>query len=213
MALTFPYALDFLAKCLIGPSIPLNLQRFDEQSGSGDGRFWAAQMAGPLWGATYSLYSKHGAHAREINAKVYALDGMSKVMFWADPYYKGPAEGVVAGNLTGVTVSGIRAADRGAVALTGLPQGQRIEAGDYLSITYTGGRVYFGTFAEAGTANAAGNIAQREIRPYLPMGIGVGASVELVRPYFRAMVTDYTPFANYRGQWGENASITILQKP
>lgn len=212
MALTFPYALDFLAKCLIGPEIPLALQRFDERSGSGDGRFWSARLAPPLWGATYPLYAKDAADARATNAKVYALDGMDKTMFWADPYYKGPAGGTV-GNLSGVTVRAIRGSDRGALGLAGVEPGQKIAAGDYLSIGHTGGRVYFGAFVEAATADADGNTPIREVRPYLPMGISVGASVELVRPYFRAMVTDFTPFASYRGHWGQSASITILQKP
>lgn len=211
MALTYPYALDFLAACLNGPQIPLALQRFDEQSGSGDGRFWSARMAPPLWGATYALYSKHGAHAREINAKVYALDGMSKTMLWTDPYYAGPASGMVSG-LEAVKVSAIRA-DRGALALSGLPAGFVLTAGDFLSIIHASSRYYFGTFAEGGTASSTGTITQKELRPHLPMGIAVGAAVELVRPAFRAMVTDFKPFANFRGHWGEDASITIMQKP
>lgn len=210
MALSYPYALDFLANCLGGERIPLALQRFDEQSGGGDGRFWSAQMATPLWGATYPLYAKSAAHAREINAKVYALDGMSKTMLWADPYYSGPASGATA-VLGAVTISGIRA-DRGAIALTGMPEGFVLSAGDYLSINY-GQRVYFGTFAEGGTAGSAGGMGQKEIRPYLPLNITTGATVELVRPRFKAMVTDFTPFANFRGKWGDSASITLLQKP
>ena len=210
MALSYPYALDFLAKCLIGPEIPLVLQRFDEMSGSGDGRFWAAQLASPLWGASYSLYAKHPAHAREINAKVNALDGVSKTFLWCDPYYPGPASGVTAG-LGSVTVSAIRA-DRGAIALTGLPSGFTLTAGDFVSITFSSGRVYFGQFAEGGNANASGVLAQRELRPYLPQGIATGATVQLVRPYFKAIVTEYQPFANYRGNWGQSASISILQK-
>lgn len=211
MALSFPYALDFLAKCLTGPAIPLKLQRFDEMSGGADGRFWSSQMAPPLWGATYSLYTKGGEEARAINAKINALDGMSQTMFWADPYYKGPASGVTTG-LGGVTVASVRA-DRGAVALTGLPGSFEASAGDYLTITYGSGRVYMGQLAEDGIAGAGGVLSQREIRPYLPFGIAAGASVQLVRPYFKAMVTDYTPFASFRGRWGDSASITIMQKP
>ena len=211
MALSYPYALDFLANCLGGERIPLALQRFDERSGSGDGRFWSAQLATPLWGATYPLYAQDAAHAREINATAYALDGMSKTLLWADPYYSGPASGMTSG-LGAVTVNGIRQ-DRGAIALTGMPEGFVLSAGDYLSIAYGSGRIYFGTFAEGGTAGSAGGIGQKELRPYLPLNIATGARIELVRPHFRAMVTDFTPFANFRGRWGDSASITILQKP
>lgn len=210
MALSFPYALDFLAQCLIGPEIPLTLHRFDEMSGSGDGRFWSAQLAAPLWGASYPLFAQGGAHSREINAKVMGLDGTSKTILWADPYYNGPASGVTAG-LTNVRVSSIRA-DRGAIALSGLPVGFVASAGDYLSINFGTDRVYFGQFVEGGTANASGTLVQREVRPYLPMSIATNAVVELLRPRFKAMITEFQPFGAHRGGWGQNASVTILQK-
>ncbi|WP_411838675.1 hypothetical protein [Paracoccus sp. ME4] len=212
MTLSFPYALDFLANCLVGDRIPLDLQRFDEMSGSGDGRFWSAAMAQPLWTASYSLYAKQAAHSRELNAKVRALDGAARTFYWADPYYDGPASGVTAG-LNSVTVSGIRT-DRGAISLSGLPPGFVLSAGDRLTIQYGSGRVYFGEFSEGATAGTLGNIADaRELRPYLPFGISVGVTVRLVRPFFKAMVTEFTPFASYRGRWGDSAAITILQKP
>ncbi len=211
MALSFPYALDFLAKCLTGERVPLVLKRFDEISGSGDGRMWSSQLSTPLWTSSYNLYSQTPAEARAINAKINALDGTSQTMFWADPYYSGPASGVTTG-LGGVTVASVRA-DRGAVALTGLPGSFEASAGDYLTIPYGSGRVYMGQLAEDGIAGAGGVLSQREIRPYLPFGIAAGATVQLVRPYFKAMVTDYTPFASFRGRWGDSASITIMQKP
>lgn len=211
MALSFPYALDFLAKCLTGERVPLVLKRFDEISGSGDGRMWSSQLSTPLWTSSYNLYSQTPAEARAINAKINALDGTNQTMFWADPYYSGPASGVTTG-LGNVTVASVRA-DRGAVALTGLPGSFEASAGDYLTIPYGSGRVYMGQLAEDGIAGAGGVLSQREIRPYLPFGIAAGARVQLVRPYFKAMVTDYTPFASFRGRWGDSASITILQKP
>ena len=61
MTLSFPYALDFLAKCLVGPDVPLKLHRFDEASGSGDGRHWSARLSTPLWGASYALYAQDAA--------------------------------------------------------------------------------------------------------------------------------------------------------
>lgn len=211
MALSFPYALDFLAKCLTGERVPLVLKRFDESSGSGDGRMWSSQLSTPLWTSSYNLYSQTPAEARAINAKINALDGTSQTMFWSDPYYSGPASGVTTG-LGNVTVASVRA-DRGAVALTGLPGSFEASAGDYLTIPYGSGRVYMGQLAEDGIAGAGGVLSQREIRPYLPFGIAAGVTVHLVRPYFKAMVTDYTPFASFRGRWGDSASITILQKP
>lgn len=213
MALSFPYALDFLAKCLTGDRVSLDLRRNDEMSGSGDGRFWAAELSRPLWTAQINLHAKQAAHAREINAKVWALDGSSKTFLFGDPAYKGPASGMTTG-LGSVTVSSIRA-DRGAISLSGLPPGFVASAGDYLSINFGTGRVYFGALAEGGTANGSGVLASREIRPYLPMTITTGATVELVRPRFKAIIPPggFTPFANFRGRWGDSASIQVLQKP
>lgn len=205
MALSFPYALDFLAQYLTGPEIPLTLHRFDEMSGGGDGRHWSAQMSTPLWGASYPLFAARAAQARELNAKVYGLDGMQKALLWSDPYYQGPARGNA--GLSAVTVASIRS-DRGAIGLAGLPGGFSVTPGDYLSINYASGRVYFGTFLEGGTGTG-----QREIRPYLPLSVNSGAAVELVRPCFKAIVTEFSPFATARGMAGVSASITILQKP
>lgn len=215
MALSFPYSREFLGNCLVGPVIPLDLIRYDEFSGAGDGRHWAAQKATPLWGASYALYAQTAAHAREINGKVNGLDGSRRTFRWSDLYYPGPACGITAG-LGGVTVGGIRTADRGAINLSGLPAGFRVTAGDYLSISYGSGRVYFGQFAEtSGLVGGGGTSGQVEMRPYLPFGISVGASVSLVQPYFIAMIPPrgFTPFTNFRGRWGDSASITILQKP
>lgn len=211
MALSFPYELDFLAKCLTAERVPLFLKRFDEVSGSGDGRMWASQLSTPLWTSSYNLYSKSPAEAREINAKINALDGMNQTMLWSDPYYAGPASGTRVG-LGSISIASIRA-DRGAIGLSGLPEGFVLSAGDYLSIPYAGGRIYFGQFAEGGTAGSTGGLGAREMRPYLPLSIAVGSGVNIITPRFKAMVTDFTPFSSFRGQWGDSASITIMQKP
>ncbi|SEU03345.1 hypothetical protein [Paracoccus homiensis] len=206
MALSFPYALDFLANCLIGPEVALKLSRNDEASGSGDGRVWSVELARPLWTATYSLDAKDGAHAREINAKINALDGSSKTFLWADPWYSGPA--VSAPNYSGVTVASI-SANRGALAFSGLHEDFAFTAGDYISIAYGGGKQYLGQLAEGGDSG------QLEIRPYLPMGISVGASVQIAKPRMKAIIppNGWTPFSSTRYGWGQGASITVLQKP
>lgn len=211
MALSYPYALDFLAKCLLGERIPLTLQRNDERSGSGDGRFWSAELARPLWTASYSLYAHNAAKAREINAKVWGLDGMSKSFLWADPYYKGPVAGEQGLGAATVTVDGIRA-DRGAIRMAGLPSPFTLTAGDYVTITGSSSQVYFGQFAESQNNFTGGTSIMRELRPYLPQWVAVGDSIELLRPYFKAIVTDYQPFTSTRWNWGDSASISILQK-
>lgn len=212
MALSFPLSFSLLANCLTGPETSPELVRFDEKSGSGDGRSWNAEMAPPLWQASYELYARTPEMARRINALIYSLDGGQKDMLWQDPYYTGPAAGAK-GNLAAATVASIRASDRGALGITGLPPGQVITTGDHFSINHTSGRIYHGVFAEDGTANASGVLAARDVRPYIPFGVNIGVLVELIRPLIRMSVEDFRPFRISRGKVSSTASITLKQKP
>lgn len=212
MALTFPLPFAILADCLTGPETSPELVRFDERSGSGDGRTWTAELATPLWQASYELYARSPEMARRINALVYSLDGGMKDMLWQDPYYTGPGAGAK-GGLNNATVGAIRVTDRGAFSINGLPAGQEILAGDHFSINYASGRVYHGVFSEDGTASGTGVLAARDVRPYLPQGIAGGAAVELVRPLIKMGVTDFKPFRISRGIVSTTASITLTQKP
>ncbi|WP_444452574.1 hypothetical protein ACTTAI_16360 [Rhodobacter capsulatus] len=208
MALSFPYPLEFLSADLRMASIPLTLRRFDEKSGSADGRFWSAQMAAPLWSAVVPLVTRTSVAAREIDAKIIALGGMAKTFLWSDPSYA-PAGGGAPG--TGVTLSEI-SQDRTSVALAGLPAGYHIAVGDRLSISYSG-RVWMATFSEARTANGSGAVASTAVYPYVPLSVDIGASVEMAVPYFRAMVESYTGFVAVPGKISRSATLTLLQKP
>lgn len=209
MALSYPYSVDFLAGCLAGPSIPLTLQRNDEMSGSGDGRYWSVELARPLWMASYSLYAKSAAAAREINAKIYGLDGSRGTFLWADPYYSGPAIGVMPG-VDDIEVASI-SSDRSRISFSNMPAGFTFTAGDYISIAYGTDRYFFATMCEGG--GATGNL--RAVRPHVPLGVSVGDTVTVSKPVFKAIIPPdgYTPFASYKGRWGDGASITVLQKP
>lgn len=212
MALTFPYPLAFLSAHLCTTDgVQLEIMRNDEQSGSGDGRYWTAQLARPLWKATLTLAAKHAADARALNAKIWALDGTKNAFLWSDPSYSG-ATGGAAG--TGVTVSAI-STDRTRVSLTGLPASFAIAAGDRLSISYGSGRVYYGTFAEDRTASSAGAAASTAVFPYIPAGVSVGDAVEMDKPFFKAFVPPdgFTPYpVNPKYKWAEGASLTLLQR-
>lgn len=195
MALSFPYTIAAFCDDLNTNKVRQYLQRYDESSGGGDGRIWTAEMAPPLWVAELRLADRDAALAQVLEAKIDGLDGSRGTFLFADPTYPGPASGMTAG-LGDVTVASIRAADRGAISLTGLPVGFVLSARDRFTITHTSGRVYLGRFLEGGTAGAAGGVGLKEIRPYLPFGVTAGARLELVRPYFKAFIPPggYTPF-------------------
>lgn len=208
MALTFPYPLDFLSEHIRVTQIPLALRRFDETSGSGDGRVWSARLAAPLWTATLPLVARSWAEARAVEAKILALDGMTKSFLWADPVYV-PAAGGTAGRY--VSVSAV-SADRTAVVLSGLPAGYAVSTGDRLSITGGSGRVYFATIAEDGTADSSGDTDGLSVYPYLPLWVVAGAAVEMDRPYLKACVEDYTGFTAMPGKYSQGASLSLLQR-
>lgn len=214
MALTFPYPLDQFSDHLRANAVTFSLERRDEHSGSGDGRVWSVQLSPPLWTAEVSLANRSAQLARDLEALIDGLDGSRGTFLFADPTYPGPASG--SAGLGDVSIAGIRS-DRGAVGLTGLPAGFVLTRGDRLSIEFASGRVYFGRFIEGGTASQAGNLGQREIRPYLPQGISAGINVELAEPRMKASIRPggFTPFEYGlpEGLIARGASISIMQKP
>lgn len=202
---------SFLSDLLDPTSVTLDMRRNDEQSGSGDGRYWTAELARPLWTVDVQLNPVSHAVARMIDSRVRELNGSQKAFLFADPTYPGPAYGSLAG-LSAVTVASI-STDRTAIALSGLPAGYEITKSDRLSIAWGTDRVYFAEFNSNATASAGGVTGEIAVTPYLPMGIAAGAVVELVTPTLRVIVPPggYTPFTIYAGYAG-GASIKMLQK-
>lgn len=217
MTLAFPLSLAQFSDLLdVAEATPLTLRRGDERSGVGDGRYWSARLHEPLWQTTLTLSRLDNfADGALINSKLNVLGLMENTCLYTPVGRNGPASGVTTG-LGAVTVSGIRA-DRGGVTLSGLPDGFVLTSGDVLSIQHGTGRYYLGEFSEGGTANSSGAIVNhREIRPYLPFGVPVGAAVNLVRPVVRMMLENYTPYspiASFGGPAAAGASLTFIQKP
>lgn len=210
MALTFPYPLDFLSDILPAISITPDFQRNDEGSGSGDGRFWTAELARPLWKFTVSLGMVSPRVAREINAKIRAL-GHNKAFLFADPSYS-PSGGAPG---TGVTLGSV-SSDRTQVSFAGLPAGFALAPGDRFSISYASGRVFLGEISEPKTATGLGNTSLGAIMPYLPFGIAAGAAVEMIKPVVKVIVPPgkFTPYpADPAQSFATGASLTLLQKP
>lgn len=212
MALTFPYPLAFFSDHLRPKKVRQSLRRFDQSSGSGDGRFWSEELARPLWTAELSLADRHAGLAQQLEAKIDGLDGSRNTFLFADPTYSGPSGGT--SGLGGVTISTI-SADRSRIALSGLPSGFELQPGDRFTISHGTASVYLGRFSEVVTANGSGVTANREVRPFLPFGVSTGATVELVRPYFKAFVVSYTPFDFDlpHGEIARGGTMQLMQKP
>ncbi|MDB6177940.1 hypothetical protein PAF17_10550 [Paracoccus sp. Z330] len=211
MPLSYPYPLSFFCDQLRVKKCRVFMQRFDESSGSGDGRVWSSELSRPLWSAELSLADRAAHLARDIEARIDGLDGARKTFLFSDPGYSGPQNGITAG-LGSVTIDSI-SSDRSRAAFSGFPPGFELTVGDFFSIAYGADRYYFGRVMEGG--GSAG--ALREVRPYLPLPVSTGLSVELVKPRFKAIIPPggYQPFDFDLpgGDIARGGSMRIVQKP
>ncbi len=210
MAIAEPYPLAFLSNLLAPVSeCSFDLARFEENSGSGSGQHWAAQLATPLWQIQLPLSPRRWGAAREINAKIFALGSNGSFLF-DDRSYR-PATTQTPGSAAKV---GTIAADRRSLAITGLSASYRVTAGDRLSIAHSSGRIYFGQFVESVTAAAGGTTGQIAVEPPLPHPIATGAAVVLDRPLIRVKVPqgNFAPFRDQPGRLSSGAVLNMVQK-
>ncbi|MCB5412246.1 hypothetical protein [Pseudogemmobacter faecipullorum] len=211
MALTFPFEPAFLSDLLCTrDGVLLELMRKDEASGSGDGRVWTAQLAQPLWSVSITFGAKEKTQAREIDAKIRALDGSRQAFLWADALYK-PGAGRAAG--AGAKVSAI-SPDRRRISVTGLPADYVVRAGDRASIALTGGKHYFCEFSESAMANTVGALSNISVMPFIPMGVNLGVAVQMDKPILRLRIEPggHTPFLQVPGRWYRGGALKLLQQ-
>ncbi|RRH69962.1 hypothetical protein [Falsigemmobacter faecalis] len=205
---SFPYALAALSDHLRAAEVTQELRRFDEQSGSGDGRVWAQELARPLWQVSLKLVPCETLEARRVDALLRALRGSQESFLWADPSY---APSYDPGDL--VVVSAI-SSDRSTVNFTGLPPHYPIRPGDRFSIEWGGGRQYLAEVAEETIASNTGMASAVAVYPYVPLGIAPGASANFLRPVMRAFVPPggHTPFTALPGGISSGGALQLLQR-
>ena len=209
MTLSFPYALAFLSDILCTRDrVTVELRRNDELSGSGDGRYWTSRLSTPLWSARIEIGARQRHVAREINAKIRALDGSRQSFYWANPFYK-PAGGLIG---AGATLAAVNS-DRTAVTLSGIASGGKISPGDLITIQYGSGRIYMAEIAEQVTSSG-GSVGPLSVMPYVPLGVTVGSAVVIDKPYFKAFIPPdgFVPFSDRPGRQGVSASVSLLQR-
>ncbi|RRH71991.1 hypothetical protein [Falsigemmobacter faecalis] len=205
---SFPYALAALTDHLRAAEATQELRRFDEQSGSGDGRVWAQELARPLWQAGIKLVPCRTLEARRIDALLRSLAGSQGTFLWADPSYAPPYDPGDA-----VVVSAI-ASDRASVTLTGLPPHYVLRPGDRFSVAWGGGRQYLAEVSDETWASNTGVASGVAVYPYLPLGISAGASANLLRPVMTAFVPPggHTPFTSLPGGISSGGALQLLQR-
>lgn len=206
--LTFPYPLDFLSGVLKLSNITRTLLRFDEESGSADGRFWSAEMAKPLWEVSVNLRACRPEHAEMVNSRIRALRGSQKSFLWADPTYKLDLD-----PSNTATVSAV-SADRSALNIVGLPPYYVLRAGHVFSAVGTNGRYWFTEVAEDVMAGASGVVNNLSVYPFVPYAIALGTALELRNPTMEMRIPKdgFTPYARDVGNIYTGASIRMVQK-
>lgn len=191
MAVSYPYTVSYFQDTFCPVEVIFDIQRNDELSGSGDGRVWQAELAPPLWTATFKLPPMPHAQGNELAAKIRKLQGSQQTFFLYDPTAKGPRydpTGAILGSST-VTISSINTA-RSAISLQGLPANYVLTIGDRIQISYLTNPVKYAYIevSETVTASSGGASPLFDIYPYLPTGITVGMTVTLIKAACRMIL-------------------------
>ncbi|CZT36248.1 hypothetical protein [Rhizobium sp. 9140] len=216
MTVTYPYSLATFADQLAISSVVWDIQRNDEMSAAGDGRFWQAELSSPLWTGTVELIMLSNDRAKQIAAQIRKLHGTQESFYLCDPlslYPQADRTGAVLGNAA-VKVLTI-ATDRASLSFTGLPAGYVLTLGDKFTILYGSNpeRVGFFEISETVAANGAGVTGMVGVFPHLPSGIGNGLSIRLAKPYCKCSILPGTHNPGTgRKLHTEGAGFKVMQK-
>ncbi|HEV7345466.1 MAG TPA: hypothetical protein VGN60_07520 [Devosia sp.] len=184
MAATFPIAQADLGDILPVQSVVWELTRQQELTGLGSGEALAADLAPSLWMGEVSLRPLLHTDARAMAARIDMLDGAIHAFYLANPlgwYPKMDPHSTIYG--ASAPVLATIAANRKEVAISGLPAGYKLSAGDMFAVDYgsPSRRGLYRLGADV-AASGAGLTALVEVRPHLRPGVTEALSVTFARP-------------------------------
>lgn len=211
MALSFPLALTFFQGLRVA-DVALDLPPGATQSRTRGGEVVRADTHARLWTGQITLTPMRHAEAAAIAAKVRALRDARATLF-VHPYPLWAPQADPGGVILGAATPTIHTVSSGRLLrITGLPAAYTLKAGDYLSFAYGSSPTRYGFFqmVEDATASGAGLTPLFEVTPALPAGLTTGGAVTLVRPFFKAVLTESS---TGRGQPGitNGASLAFVQ--
>lgn len=215
MAYSYPLSIGALADRLPISGVTWDINRSDELSGTGDGRIWQAELADPLWMADIELSHGSFQSLKQLAAIIRSLQG-SQDSFWLyDPisaYPQADPKGAVIGaSVVQVMTVG---AQRRTLRLKGLPPLYQLTVGDKLQIQYAGGDLnFFGEFSESIAANGAGQTAEVQVFPHVPLGVAADLQVTLVKPACKMFVMPkgHNP-GKTSGMTTSGASLKLMER-
>lgn len=192
MALSFPLTLDdFFDRW---PKYPYRVTPTDPiiTSRTRGGEVWTAQVGNVLWQGAAEFHTLKHADAEAAGAllKLLRRPGAS---FFARPWRCGPAADPD-GTILGASSVTIRLIDgsRREIGLEGFPTEYVLSSGDYFGVSYGSSptRHLLHQVITGGVAGGLGHINNIEITPPLPAPVMTSTAVALIKPVFKAVLTD-----------------------
>jgi hypothetical protein len=191
-----------------------DINRNDEMSGGGDGRFWPAELADPLWTGRVTLAPGYHADLKRVAAKIRRLNGAQDAFFLCDPLSRYPfadPDGAILGaSVVQIASIGL---DNRSLALKGLPAAYKLTTGDKGQVTFATSRNFFFEVSEDVMANGSGVTPQFDIFPHCPPGLAVNDLVILAKPACRVFIMPGTHNpGTASGFVTDGASFTVMER-
>lgn len=183
--------LSYLSDVMEIETVEFDLQRQDQLSGSGDARYWQAELASPLWTAKISLAPGYNEDVKRIAALIRSLDGARVPWLVNDPLSKYPQNDPKGAQFATATVTITTISNRRQLSLAGAPNNFQFVIGDKLSIAWIDGafdRVAFVEVSADIKATSTGAVIGMMVTPALPAGVIVGMGVTFAKPACKMIV-------------------------
>ena len=191
MSLTFPLTREAFLDKLPVQSVQMSCPAQNQITGLAGGEILGAEVAPALWQGSVSLAPMKARPAAELEALLAVLEvpGASFLAYRKNQH--GPASDPVGTGLSGFSPL-IKAVDEAGsqISLKGLPSWYVLNVGDMLSFNYgsSPARYAMHRIVKTAAVDGSGHSSYFTITPHLRPGAAVDAAVELIKPFFKAVL-------------------------
>jgi len=201
MALTFPLSLaQFQDKLKISEaSFFLNEPRKIDRTAGGS--ILSASLGAGVWKGSFTLapQSRLASNPAETQALLSVLDRAGSSFLVYDPSRSVPASG---GTSNG-TIGSISGTDRRVLTITG---GPTLTVGDLFSFTYGSNPIRYSLHSVVDISGS-----DIEVRPFIPIGASVGATVTFNKPVMKAILEPNPDYGAHRPVITAGSSFGFVQ--
>lgn len=192
MALSFPLSLAAFADTLRVAAMDIGLGSAVEQSRTGAGEVFTADLGARLWRGRMTLVPAATATQAAVQAILNRLTDVGATFRLTDISHQYPTldpDGSILGAAS-VTINALPAGGR-ELRLIGLPTGYTLSRGDYLAFTYGSSPVRYAFHQIVTGATSTGPGVQTsliEVMPPIRAGATVATTVSLRQPAMKALI-------------------------